>query len=76
MSQKVTIELSNSSKHKLSDDTCCMSQLTEKKSAEILPLFQVIRCFGFGQSQTASSLTKFIDKYSNNIYITKLFLLN
>ena len=41
----------------------------------LLPPFQVIRCFDFGQSQTALSLTKFIDKY-NNIYITKLVLLN
>ena len=41
----------------------------------VLPSFQVIRCFYFGQSQTALSLVKFIDKYSN-IYITKLVLLN
>ena len=34
----------------------------------ILPLFQVIRYFDFDQSQTASSLTMFIEKYSN-IYI-------
>ncbi len=33
--------------------------------------FQVIRRFDFDQSQTVSSLTKFIDKYSN-IYNTKL----
>mgnify|MGYP003702636263 CR=1 FL=1 len=37
----------------------------------ILPPFQVIRRFDFGQSQTVLSLTKFIDKY-NNIYNTKL----
>jgi hypothetical protein len=29
---------------------------------ELLPPFQVIRCFDFGQSQTALSLTKFIEK--------------
>ena len=31
----------------------------------ILPPFQVIRCFDFGQSHTASSLTKFIEENSN-----------
>jgi hypothetical protein len=41
----------------------------------ILPPFQVIRRFDFGQSQTALNLTKFIDKYSN-IYNTKLVSLN
>ena len=30
-------------------------------------LFQVIRCFDFEQSQTASSLTKFVGK-NNNIF--------
>jgi hypothetical protein len=28
----------------------------------LLYQFQVIRCFNFGQNQTASSLTKFIEK--------------
>ena len=37
----------------------------------VLPPFQVIKRFDFGQSQTISNLTKFIDKY-NNIYNTKL----
>jgi hypothetical protein len=37
----------------------------------VLPPFQVIRHFDFGQSQTVLRLTKFIDKYSN-IYNTKL----
>ena len=41
----------------------------------VLPPFQVIKYFDFGQSQTVSNLTKFTDKYSN-IYITKLVLLN
>ncbi len=32
-----------------------------------LPSFQVIRRFNFGQSQTALSLTRFVEK-SNNIF--------
>ena len=31
----------------------------------LLPPFQVIRYFDFGQNQTALSLTKFINKYCN-----------
>ena len=42
-----------------------------KHTKYILPPFEVIRCFDFGQNQ----ITKFIDKYSN-IYNTKLVLLN
>lgn len=41
----------------------------------ILPPFQVICRFDFGQSKTVLSLTNFIDKY-NNIYKTKLVLSN
>ncbi len=37
----------------------------------VLPPFQIIRRFDFGQSQIVLSLTKFTDKY-NNIYNTKL----
>lgn len=28
----------------------------------VLPPFQLIRCFNFGKNQTASNLTKFIEK--------------
>ena len=53
-----TVSFSNT---KLSTNLACM----------LLPPFQVIRRFDFGQSQIVSSLTKFMDKYSN-IYNTKL----
>jgi hypothetical protein len=42
---------------------------------KLFPPFQAIRHFDFGQNQTTSNLTKFIDKYSN-IYNTKLVSLN
>ena len=39
-------------------------------STIVLHPFQVIRCFDFGQSQTALSLTKFVEK-NNNIFNTR-----
>jgi hypothetical protein len=45
---------------------------------QLLPLFQVIRRFDFGQSQTALSLTNFIEKGSSifnprQIYYENIF---
>jgi hypothetical protein len=43
----------------------------------ILPSFQVISCFDFGQSQTALSLTKFVEKIiiflTQDKYIIKMY---
>ncbi len=44
-------------------------------NSKLLPPFQIISRFDFGQSQTPSNLTMFIDKYSN-IYNTKLVSIN
>lgn len=52
-------------------------KLTKKEGIlkVVLPPFQTISNFNFGQSQTTSILTKFVDKY-DNIYNTKLVPLN
>ena len=46
---------------------------------ELLPPFQVIRCFDFGQSKTVSSLTKFIEKIviflTQDKFIIKIYLI-
>jgi predicted YcjX-like family ATPase len=48
-------------------------------SQMLFPLFQVIRCFDFGQSQTVSSLTKFIEKIvifsTQDKFIIKIYLI-
>lgn len=41
----------------------------------ILPSFYIISCFNFSLSQNFSSLTKSVEKYSNN-YNTKLVSVN
>ena len=54
------------------------STVVVKTTRKLLPPFQVIRRFDFGQSQTALSLTKFVEKNSNifnpiQIYYENIF---
>ncbi len=43
---------------------------------KVLPPFEVIRRFDFGQSQTASSLTKFVEKVNNIFNTTQIYYEN
>ena len=43
---------------------------------KVIHPFQVIRRFDFGQSQTASSLTKFVEKINNILNSTQIYYEN